>query len=604
MPLNRLLKSLFLLSVLSLLSDCSRRSDIQPLADYYAYQRTNAVTVNLEQGRKTTVLLSVDTDSLRFRASATDAQGKDIPHALYTFLVDGKPLPSNAFLPAKEGKYQITAKLGAKESQPVVIEAVDLKSLVKEIRLQPEAGNPKMVLSDGNTLLRFSMVAIGFDDKPVPFDYLKGLTLYVNDQPLTSAEFTPRQEGTYRLVAKGFGRESSEIVISAHPKAYYIGTVLLKVNLNGPDFIADNLSAATFTVNVLDREGKLVDWYAERDMQLFLNGQLTQERTFRTRTPGVYRFKAVVAGKESAEYSLRALSFSEARIVTIPIVFHLYGVDIPQYKLQEQINVLNNTFRDNFNPSNALKADRHADLRLQFVLADTDPNGQPMAQPGRHYVDVGGKQYKDDEMFTKAGWDHYWNPEYYLNAYVANYIEEPDDNWAGKAYYPTVTQPLVGLGTYVKGSKPFYLFSMILKPLVFDGANNNTIITHEIGHMLGLYHAFNTNNCTSDADYCPDTPMYNRQNYNDKVYSMSRTDCNGQEFSSTNYMDYYYSFRNSFTLDQQTRVRHVLDYGLYLPTQFNGRSGRRSVAAPGVVKRPDVLWDVKPVACPIPHDHH
>ncbi|MCC5613004.1 hypothetical protein LC612_41570 [Nostoc sp. CHAB 5834] len=73
--------------------------------------------------------------------------------------------------------------------------------------------------------------------------------------------------------------------------------------------------------------------------------------------------------------------------------------------------------------------------------------------------------------------------------------------------------------------------------------------------------------------------------------------CNEQEVIPTTYMDYK-GYRNSFTLDQFARAQHVINYGLWLPTPFNGRApGGRKSATPGYVHRPAVIANLKPVAC-------
>lgn len=79
-------------------------------------------------------------------------------------------------------------------------------------------------------------------------------------------------------------------------------------------------------------------------------------------------------------------------------------------------------------------------------------------------------------------------------------------------------------------------------------------LTHELGHYLGLHHAFsedgdNTDLC-EDTDYCTDTPTYNITQYTEWIngidnldkYSFdelcTRTNCEGGTFISHNIMDY------------------------------------------------------------------
>ena len=114
-------------------------------------------------------------------------------------------------------------------------------------------------------------------------------------------------------------------------------------------------------------------------------------------------------------------------------------------------------------------------------------------------------------------------------------------------------------------------------------------MAHELGHYLGLHHAFNeteegelATDCI-DSDYCDDTPPYDRNIYSLMYAALSeqaalehrsvsfdevvtRINClTGQEFISYNMMDYEVSCSDRFTSEQRDRIRHVLRYSPLIP---------------------------------------
>ena len=113
-------------------------------------------------------------------------------------------------------------------------------------------------------------------------------------------------------------------------------------------------------------------------------------------------------------------------------------------------------------------------------------------------------------------------------------------------------------------------------------------LAHELGHFLGLRHAFSEDPVTYDrdicydSDFCTDTPTYNKTAYDkllqalmssggsvdndEKELLMMRENCEtGEEFRSTNIMDYAYTESNRFTPQQAARIRYVLQHSPYIP---------------------------------------
>lgn len=113
-------------------------------------------------------------------------------------------------------------------------------------------------------------------------------------------------------------------------------------------------------------------------------------------------------------------------------------------------------------------------------------------------------------------------------------------------------------------------------------------MAHELGHYLGLYHAFTEHeqdgsyqpvDSCGDTDYCKDTPPYNRIEYNNYLESLignnnnpnttqmmlSRNSCDGKTFESDNIMDYSLTMGFQITADQKKRIRNVLYYSPLIP---------------------------------------
>lgn len=99
-------------------------------------------------------------------------------------------------------------------------------------------------------------------------------------------------------------------------------------------------------------------------------------------------------------------------------------------------------------------------------------------------------------------------------------------------------------------------------PENFDG-----VLSHEIGHCLGLYHTFETafgnelvngSNCTTAGDKVCDTPADPNGAFNSTtcVYTGTGRDANNQLYNPmvNNIMSYYFNCMTIFTAGQRTRI--------------------------------------------------
>lgn len=159
---------------------------------------------------------------------------------------------------------------------------------------------------------------------------------------------------------------------------------------------------------------------------------------------------------------------------------------------------------------------------IRFCLAAEDPQGLPTSGIVRVKTDVEAIGTKDELFFSALGGSDAWNPNKYLNIWVANTGEF-----------------ITGFGTFpeqVEAEKQ----GVVVHPKYF-GENNSKnyylgrVAVHEIGHYFGLYHIWDNNlNCDTD-DGVQDTPLQQHAYEGCPVYPQSS--CGSMDMFM-NFMDY------------------------------------------------------------------
>ncbi len=282
----------------------------------------------------------------------------------------------------------------------------------------------------------------------------------------------------------------------------------------------------------------------------------------------------------------------------IPVIFHvLYNnsssanVTIEQSRVSEILDYVNIHYNGSIGDT---------DMGVQFYLAAESSDGVPLTEAGINRVYVSGTyplSYEEVMEGTEYK-DILWDPNEYINILLYSF---DDANTLGVSWMPYMNSNSDG---YIEGVNGVNYTSLSLSNLGFtycvsinstyinnqsttqyyDPADITVTLAHELGHYLGLHHVYAETEDGSyadsfeDTDYCDDTISYNRIEYEEyitKLYNMpvtpsyndliKREDENGDEFTSDNYMDYYFSSSDNFTADQKTRTRAVLNYGLLIP---------------------------------------
>ena len=283
--------------------------------------------------------------------------------------------------------------------------------------------------------------------------------------------------------------------------------------------------------------------------------------------------KAIVSFKQKlAAGKVQAVTY------TIPVIVHVIhngeavgtGYNISAAQIQSQIDRLNEDYQFlNSDTTNIPAVFRPvaADCQIEFCLAQLDPSGNPLPEPGIDRIDRNARgwsappyttTYIDGTIKPATIWD----PSLYFNIWVT----EITNGILGYATFPPSTS-LTGLpssGTtttdgVVIGYTYFGDISKVNTTQLQAGApyNLGRTATHEVGHWLGLRHIWGDANCGDD--FCNDTPTADQSHGGCPTHPLDVNACgagsspDGEMFM--NYMDYVNDdCMNMFTLDQRTRM--------------------------------------------------
>ncbi|WP_211266903.1 zinc metalloprotease [Nonomuraea candida] len=246
------------------------------------------------------------------------------------------------------------------------------------------------------------------------------------------------------------------------------------------------------------------------------------------------RYAVALAAIENETFTRKnARAAGREEVVTIPIVVHVVHAtaeqNIGQEQIDSQLKVLNEDFRK-ANPDvgkvPGVWKELVADARLEFKLADKDPDGKPTSGVIRKETSVRAFEPDDAVKYAERGGSDAWPADRYLNVWVCEL-----NGALGYAQFPG--GPAATDGIVIKHSA-FGTTGTAAAP--YDGGRT---ATHEIGHWFNLRHIWGDDgDGCSGSDFVDDTP--NQAGQNRGIPTFPHVSCdngpNGDMFM--NYMDY------------------------------------------------------------------
>lgn len=250
---------------------------------------------------------------------------------------------------------------------------------------------------------------------------------------------------------------------------------------------------------------------------------------------------------------------NESYTYKLPVIFHVFYKDEAEMKqkvtasrLADILDHVNRIYQGGYYSTDIGTSEN---INIRFNLATHDERGNRLATPGVEYVKWDGTYPIDANDFmnnNKKGYARYlWEPNDYINVMV--YPFAPEANSAevtlGVSHLPFTlkgvneTDGLSALESKYndisKKNLSFAYCSSINSDFIdyevdrYTNASHNitsgtlnqakfdinVTLAHELGHYLGLLHAFSEKedangnlleDACDDTDYCTDTPSYNR----------------------------------------------------------------------------------------------
>ena len=383
--------------------------------------------------------------------------------------------------------------------------------------------------------------------------------------------------------------EETPIIYPGLPENVRFVKLSLSLYTNSSTLIANGKNSVSFFITYYDANHNILTQPTPPSVRIKVNGstELAYPFKFSTIESGNYTFSLkgfLESSLLEKKITLKAIEDKDVSPVILPIIFHYIippsqNVDKAQFNslLQSNIDQLNQAYENKNNSKNSSAVD----IGITFKLAINAPDGKVLDVPGLHTVESIENKFddKDDPELNNIIWaGNYWSPKKYVNVWICNFTDK-----YSYGNFPRLSNS--------SSEFPDYSYGIFFKSDHFYSSYSQSIIVHEFGHILNLFHTFDPS-CDFDSDYCADTQYYKRSYSDDYVGGLQRTPCFGEKFIGVNYMDYWPNEYNTFTSDQRERIRETINLCPFLPTPKNNASSGGRVEK--LVSSRTMSWKIYP----------
>ncbi len=250
--------------------------------------------------------------------------------------------------------------------------------------------------------------------------------------------------------------------------------------------------------------------------------------------------KSTIESQETQAYNYVTSAANQAESFladfTLPVVVHIVhqngAENIDNAQVDQAIADLNAAYDGSFGTG--------VNTEIEFCLAKTTIDGDPSTGVTREVSDLTNVTIETEDLLLKE--IDRWDPTKYINIWVVASVSSNAlvGNVRGYSYMPAFH------GTDRDG--------IVIEAEFFGSSpENSTILAHEMGHYLGLYHTFHAgcgnDNCLLDGDRVCDTPP---------DWTMAEAPCNVDENSCFTDADDA-SANNPFTTDVNDMRENYMD---------------------------------------------